>query len=145
MWHLARKGRLTASNFGSVLKSKRATPFLIKRLLGEYDLSRVKAVQWGVNNEEAMKFFINTAGLLVQETGLWLDEGGVIGASPDGLVGQNHVLEIKCPYTQRNDLIADAVKSDNFCLKVNDDGTYSLKNEHVYWHQVQGQLYLTKR
>ena len=43
-WHFARKGRLTASNFGSVLKAKRVTPSLLKRLLGEYDLSRVKAV-----------------------------------------------------------------------------------------------------
>ncbi|KAJ7376282.1 hypothetical protein OS493_035643 [Desmophyllum pertusum] len=49
-WHLARRGRLTASNFGCVLKAKRITPSLLKRLLGEYDLSRVKAVQWGVNN-----------------------------------------------------------------------------------------------
>ena len=57
-WYLARKGRLTGSNFGSVLKAKRITPSLLKRLLGEYDLSRVKAVQWGVNNEEeAIKAF----------------------------------------------------------------------------------------
>ena len=40
------------SNFSSVLKAKRITPSLLKRLLGEYDLSRVKAVQWGGNNEE---------------------------------------------------------------------------------------------
>ena len=46
-WFLARRGRLTASNFGSVLNAKRITPSLVKRLLGEYDLSRVKAVQWG--------------------------------------------------------------------------------------------------
>lgn len=38
-WHLTRKGRLTASNFGSILKAKRVTPSLIKHLLGEYDLS----------------------------------------------------------------------------------------------------------
>ena len=57
-WHLARSGRLTASNFGSVLKAKRVTPSLPKRLLAEYDLSRVKAVQWGVNHEEeAIKAF----------------------------------------------------------------------------------------
>lgn len=58
-WHLARRGRLTASNFGSVLHAKRVTPSLLKRLLGEYDISRIKAVQWGVNNEaEAIKAFI---------------------------------------------------------------------------------------
>ena len=36
-----------AWHFGSVLHAKRVTPSLLERLLGEYDLSRVKAVQWG--------------------------------------------------------------------------------------------------
>jgi hypothetical protein len=57
-WHMVRRGRLTASNFGHVLKAKRATPSLVKRLLGEYNLSGVKAVTWGVNNEdEGVKAF----------------------------------------------------------------------------------------
>lgn len=47
-WHLARRGGLTASNFaGSLLHAKRVTPSLLKRLMGEYDLTKVKAVQWG--------------------------------------------------------------------------------------------------
>ena len=70
-WHLARRGRLTASNFGSVLKAKRVTPSLVKHLLGEYDLSRVKAVQWGVNNEkEAIKAFTLKTGKIVKDTGI---------------------------------------------------------------------------
>ena len=50
-WHMIRKGRLTASNFGSVLNCKRVTPSLIKRVLGQYDLSRVQAINWGIINE----------------------------------------------------------------------------------------------
>ena len=50
-WHLARRVRLTASNFGSVLHAKRVTPSLLKGLMGEYDLTKVKAVQWRVNSE----------------------------------------------------------------------------------------------
>jgi len=38
----------------------------------------------------------------VVDTGVWLDESGVLGASPDGLVGEDHVLEAKCSYTFRN-------------------------------------------
>lgn len=49
-WHLTRVDRLTASNFGSILKVKWVTQSLLKRLLGEHDFSGVKAVQWGVNN-----------------------------------------------------------------------------------------------
>lgn len=47
-WHMLRKGRLTASNFGPVLNCKRVTPSLIKRVLGQYDLSRVQSINWGV-------------------------------------------------------------------------------------------------
>ncbi|CAH3036637.1 unnamed protein product [Pocillopora meandrina] len=109
-WHLARRGRLTASNFGSVLHAKRVTPSLLKRLLGEYDISRVKAVQWGVNNEaEAIKAFTNLTAKTVQETGLWLDGSGILGASPDGIVDEDSVLEVKCPYTERNMTMEEAV------------------------------------
>ena len=72
LWHHVRKGRLTASNFGSVLNAGRITPSLLKRLLGEYDLSRVKAIQWGVQNEaEAINHFRKFTGLPVAETGKW--------------------------------------------------------------------------
>ena len=93
-WHLARRGRLTASNFGSVLKAKRVTPSLLKRLLGEYDLSRVKAVQWGVNNEEeAIKAFTLKTGKTVKETGIWFHSSGILGASPDGIVDHETTKE----------------------------------------------------
>jgi len=145
-WHMIRKGRLTASNFGSVLKAKRVTPSLLKRLLGEYDLSKVKAVTWGVHNEaEAVKAFEKYTGLKVEETGIWLDSSGVLGASPDGFVGRNGVFEAKCPYTQRNSTISEAIESGNFYLSKQADGTVMLNKDHVYWHQVQGQMFLTGR
>ena len=124
---MARRGRLTASNFGSVLKAKRITPSLVKRLLGEYDLFKVKAVQWGVNNEkEAIKVFILKTGLEVKET-------GILGASPDGIIGEESVLEVKCPYTERNLTIAEAVGSATFCLEKCKSGHgYALKKDHLY-------------
>lgn len=71
------------------------TPSLLKRLLGEYDISRVKAVQWGVNNEaEAIEAFTNLTAKTVQKTGLWLDGSGILGASPDGIVDEDSVLEV---------------------------------------------------
>ena len=146
-WFLAERGRLTASNFGSVLKAKRITSSLIKRLLGEYDLSRVKTVQWGVNNEEeAIKAFTLKTGLEVKETGIWFHSSGILGASPDGIIDEESVLEVKCPYTERNLTIAEAVGSATFCLEKCESGHgYTLKKDHVYWHQVQGELYFSQR
>ena len=39
--------------------------------------------------------------------------------------------------------IRDAVKNDAFCLRANEDGSYTLKGDHMYWHQIQGQMFLT--
>lgn len=146
-WHLASRGRLTASNFGSVLHARRVTVSLLKRLLEKYDLPRVKAAQWGANNEaEAVKAFINLTGKTVQKTGQWLDCSGILGASPDGIVDEDSVLEAKCPYTAKNMTIEEAVNtSPSFCLKKTENGQYALKEEHVYWHQVQGEIYFHAR
>lgn len=123
VWHLARRGRLTASNFGPVLKAKRVTPSLVKRLLGEYDLSRVKAVQWGVNNEkEVIKAFTLETGKIVKDTGMWFDSSGILRASSDGTVDDQTVLEVKCPYTEQNLTIEEALNSTSFCLEKIESG-----------------------
>ena len=63
LWHLMRKGRLTASNFGCVLSAKRATPSLISRLCVGKDLDKVLSVQWGRANEpEGIKAFEEATG-----------------------------------------------------------------------------------
>ena len=101
-WQMLRKGRLTASNFGSVLKCKRVTVSLIKRILGQCNLSTVQAIHWVIINEnEAKKVFQQKTHLCVEEAGLWLQLSGMLGASPDGLIGKNALLEVKCPFTQK--------------------------------------------
>lgn len=67
-------------------------------------------MQWGVNNEqEALKAFTLLTGKTVQETGTWLDASGILGASPDGIVDHATVQEAKCPYTERNLTIEEAI------------------------------------
>ena len=101
------------------------TQSLLKRLLGEYDLSGVKAVQWGVDNEqEALKAFTGLTSKTVQETGIWLVASGILGTSPDGIVDDETVLEAKCPYTERNLTIEEViVTSPTFCFKETDRRT----------------------
>lgn len=67
------------------------------------------------------------------ETGVWLDPSGLLGASPDALVGNDICLEIKCPYSQRN-----ATKLDLFLAK-------NAFLEKLYYHQVQGEMFLSGR
>ena len=118
----------------------------MKKLLGEFHLSGVTAIQWGVNNEaEGLKEFERQTKLSVQETGIWLDESWLLGASPDGLVGDDAVVGSSCRYTQRNMTIAEAIKTPNSYLNKDDKGNLYLREDHPYWHQVQGEMYFTKR
>ena len=145
-WLLLRKGRLTASNFGHILNAKKITASLVKRITEQCDLSKVKAINWGISNEkEGIKTFTETMNLPVQESGLWLDLCGTLGASPDGLVGENEIVEVKCPYTYRNTTVEEAISSKDFFIRNTEDGSYELKKGHKYWHQVQDQLYITGR
>ena len=87
-WQNLRKGRLTASNFGVILKAKGVTPSLMKRVMGEYDLSGVQAISWGITNEaEAVKAFETATKMNVKETGLWLHLSGILGRLQMGLSG----------------------------------------------------------
>ena len=105
-------------------------------------------MQWGVNNEEeALKAFTKLTGKTVQETGIWLDSSGILGASPDGIVDDQTVLKAKCPYTKHNLTIEEAVDtSKSFCLEKSQDGHgFVLKKDHVYWDLVQGEMFFSQR
>ena len=98
------------------------------------------------NEEEAIRAFTHKTGKTVKETGIWFNSSGILGASPDGIVDDDTVLEAKCPYIERNITIEEALKSRTFCLKKIESGWgYVLKKDHVYWYQVQGEMYFSRR
>lgn len=131
MWSIIRKNRITASNFGAVLSTKRRqiTISLKKRLMSSYNLESIKAVAWGITHEEhALKKYEHEFNASVQQTGIWLHESGVLGASPDGLVlhpptcdvnfqtpeardAVPDIVEVKCPYSAAHLTIYEAVHS----------------------------------
>lgn len=153
MWGIVRAGRLTASNIGSVIKIKGGKPnkSLTKSLLGEYNASGARPVQWGVLNEDrAIKEYEQFSCVTVTRSGLWLHESGCFGASPDGLIGNDCVLEIKCPYVCRASDISSHLHDKKFFLSqdlVTGDIRLntSCDQGHKYYHQVQSCMWLTKR
>ncbi|WP_454869569.1 lambda exonuclease family protein [Pseudomonas putida] len=114
-WFAARLGCVTASRVKDVMASGRGgapsatrknymMELLCERLTGQSggaDLSRNTAVQRGVELEPfACMAYEADKGLMVVETGLVMHPTiAGFGASPDGLVGDDGVLEIKCPNT----------------------------------------------
>ena len=113
---MIQKGRLTVSNFGSLLNCKRVTQSLLKQVLGQYDLSRVQAINCGITTKVSQRKFKQKTNLCVEKSGLWLHLSGLLHASPDRLVGRNALLEVKCPFTQR-DFTIEAMSSDNFYIQ----------------------------
>ena len=64
----------------------------------------------------------------MKDTGIWFHPSGILGASAGGIV--DHVLEVKCPYTEQNLTIEEAAKSEKFCLEKTESGQYALRKHH---------------
>ena len=139
-WFTARCGVPSASNFDMIVtttgeRSKQREKYLY-RLAGEKVAGKQEetyqnaAMLRGIEMEaEARKLYEIISGETVTETGFWLTEGKAIyGASPDGVVGEDGILEIKCPLvsTQVSYLLKGGLPSD-------------------YFQQTQGQLLVTGR
>jgi putative phage-type endonuclease len=109
-WFKARKGRITGSIAGSALGlNPWQTPAdAMRAMVREYhgaerEFTGNIATEWGSFNESGAQFeFTLKTGLNVEECGFFEYEDW-LGASPDGLVGDDALVEIKCPFGIRND------------------------------------------
>jgi len=112
-WFAQRLGHVTASRMSDVLakgksveavtRQKYKMQIIAERISGQVAESFTNAaMQWGTEHEpfariryEADKgVFVDEAEFYTHPTIKWL------GASPDGLVGEDGLIEIKCPNTQ---------------------------------------------
>lgn len=111
-WHLARIGKLTASrchdavartkNGYSTSRYRLMDELVNERLTGQRQvIKQTAAMQWGLETEPlARQAYEHLLGVDVYETGSvphpLIEESS---ASPDGLVGDDGLIEIKCPNT----------------------------------------------
>lgn len=116
-------------------------------LLDQRDLGKVKAIQWGVTHEkDGLQVLQNILKTTISSCGIFLSESGVLGASPDGIVDKDYVVEVKCPYKYRELELSVALKNDtSYILYWDDTGKMWINKKHPYYHQIQGQIYLSKR
>ena len=127
-WHAARKGKLTASNVGAALglcpwtsrqqafnRAMGIDTFLGKQFsaaLGRGPaLTRLlcgagnDATRWGTQNEMngTLAYSAHT-GNVVKNTGLHVHPHNAwLAGSPDGLIGTEGLLEVKCPFWHKKD------------------------------------------
>ena len=153
LWFSARRYRITASNFGRVLSLKRETPpdSLVMHILQPKCFSAL-ATQYGIDNEQlAIEEYVshqNTHGhpdLTVSVSGFIIDTTHpFLGASPDGAVYDPidlqkpfGFLEIKCPYSVRNQTPVEACSSPGFYCTVDETSRTMLKYKGK-WELVEG-------
>lgn len=110
-WHAKRIGKVTGSNVGAILGMNpyKGADDVLRQMVREYhgaepEFVGNRATEWGSFNEDgAQAEYTMETGRAVQETGFHVHEGlDWLGASPDGLVGDDGVVEIKCPFGQRD-------------------------------------------
>ncbi|XP_076656376.1 uncharacterized protein LOC143361021 [Halictus rubicundus] len=83
-------------------------------------------------------------GISILPCGLFIDSVvPYLGATPDGLVQDDTIVEIKCPHSAR-DLNPDEAVEKIYAIRRIFQGDKMNKTDH-YYHQVQGQLHITNR
>ncbi len=140
-WMMARLGLPTASCFDKLLTPSKHQPSesvhdYRAQLTGEWILKQ--PADWGSNEwtergtrqeEKARNYYAYRRGVKVQEVGFILRDDGEVGCSPDGLVGSDGGIEIKC---------LGIKKFMRYVLGVDD-----LAKD--FFGQVQGCMYLAER
>lgn len=133
-WFAARLGKVTASKFSEVLNKKVGRGLYMRKLAAERltglveDSFRNSIMEKGNKTEdEARTYYYTLRGQEAKQVGfVKLNEW--IGASPDGLVGDDGTIEVKCPLGSTHI-------------------DYIIRNKMpaIYVPQVQGGLWVTER
>ena len=108
-WLTARAGKVTASCLDDVMAAKTTAGYqnymaklICERLTGRAEQTPVSAaMQRGTDLESlARDFYVVETGAMVEEVGFYAHPTITSsGASPDGIIGSDGLIEIKCPNT----------------------------------------------
>jgi putative phage-type endonuclease len=136
-WFKKRSGRVTGSNVGAILG---LSPFMkredvMRNMVRQYhgypsEFTGNVATRYGTYNEpNALADYELKFNTKVELTGFHTFEDW-LGASPDGLINDDGLIEIKCPYGLRDK---------------NPPEFKSIDYQSHYWMQIQIQLFVTGR
>lgn len=148
-WHVYRKMMLTASNFGEICRRRSTTKVhnLVKKLM-YYPIRENKVTKYGhVSEEKARKQLSDDLGEEIAECGLFIsEEHPFLGASPDGLIGDDGLAEFKCPFKAQTLTPQQAMEEHSDIRSIFDaKDPNQMNRKHRFYYQVIGQLRVTGR
>eukprot|EP00102_Acyrthosiphon_pisum_P008372 XP_003244896.1 PREDICTED: uncharacterized protein LOC100573605 isoform X3 [Acyrthosiphon pisum] len=151
LWFSERKKRITSSKVGKICKMRPHTSCkktVHELLYGELNY-KIKSIEYGRMMETVAKQkFEEIFKIIIEPVGLCVDENDpYIAASPDGLIEDDSIIEIKCPFSAITEVnMLEAVKNGkvSFC-QIDKEKCVTLKTNHDYYYQIQTQLHVTKR
>lgn len=146
-WIAERKGRITASNFGSIMnRKKEINETFIRNVFDKKSFKSAPTSYGQANEKTAKQMYIKSSGNHIHDVGLVVNPlFPFLGATPDAKICEKCVtgiLEIKCPYSVRDSTLQEACANNAFFLEIS-GSKYTLKRSHSHWFQVQGQLLIT--
>ncbi|XP_036149752.1 uncharacterized protein LOC118647911 [Monomorium pharaonis] len=149
LWLSLRRKMLTSSNFRSVCRMRQTTSCAgtVKAILYPPFIDTA-AVKYGCDMEEiAKKELATKLNKLVKSCGLFIDtENPCLGTTPDGLLDENGLIEIKCPLSAENLTAEKAIKTIPSLKGIFDKKNPDKMNKnHRFFYQIQGQLNITRR
>lgn len=114
LWHTLKQGMLTASNFGPVCRMRPTTSCAatVKNILYPPSIDTA-AMKYGREREETARKELSTIlQKEIKKCGLFIDkEHPCLGASPDGLLDEDGIVEIKCPFSAQNLTAEEAIQT----------------------------------
>lgn len=145
LWHLDRIGKFTSSKIGALMSKGRGKDNEWGQMAMSYIYTKIaekmtgvphytpetKSMEWGNDHEaEAIEKYNELTGNDATPMGkVFIKFNDNCGGSPDGFVGENGVIEVKCPYNSANHI-------ETFIER-------TMKKE--YWYQCQGNILFSNR
>lgn len=146
LWQCSRKLRLTASNISKVPRRTDTPPdkFVQACLFSHFRGN--KATSHGNRFEPvARQVFEKEHHLTVERCGTVVSETHpFLSASPDGLIGTDSIIEIKCPYTDDS---LELINSNKYDVRKDASGCHYLSKagKNGYYFQVQFVMFCLQR
>lgn len=153
-WFDHRIGRITASNFASILHFRftdKEENYISKAVMGKTSKPCVPSLSFGKLHEPVARqlyfeeYKREHKHAEIKLCGLFIDPSNpYLGASPDGLVSckccGEGLLEIKCSFTHQHKLPKEACMDDHYHVTLDENENVRLKIDTSWYIQIQGQM-----